>query len=134
MPDSAEPYLLLGGLLAVVLVLVSGAGAADPPPNVILFVPDGLRAAMVSMETAQVGFPIHVTGHGKCWIGELKTDELDVIGECGAKQATHIFKNEGARLEFAYGPHRLGKHIAVVLIPPSLSAHGKRLARRPTRY
>ena len=39
-------------LLAVVLVLVSGAGAADPPPNVILFVPDGLRAAMVSMETA----------------------------------------------------------------------------------
>jgi len=39
-------------LSAVVLVLVSGPGAAEPPPNVILFVPDGLRSGMVSMETA----------------------------------------------------------------------------------
>jgi arylsulfatase A-like enzyme len=45
-------------LLAVVLGLVSGAGAADPPPNVILFVPDGLRAAMVSMETAPALFSL----------------------------------------------------------------------------
>ena len=39
-------------LLAVALVLVPGTRAADPPPNVILFVPDGLRSGMVSMETA----------------------------------------------------------------------------------
>ena len=43
----------LGLVLSVVLlVLVSGTGAAEPPPNVILFVPDGLRSAMVSMDTA----------------------------------------------------------------------------------
>ena len=43
----------LGLVLSVVLlVFVSGTGAAEPPPNVILFVPDGLRSAMVSMETA----------------------------------------------------------------------------------
>jgi len=39
-------------LSAVVLVLVPGTRAADPPPNIILFVPDGLRSAMVSMDTA----------------------------------------------------------------------------------
>src|SRR6185436_17993967 len=39
-------------LLAIALVLVPGTWAADPPPNVILFVPDGLRSGMVSMETA----------------------------------------------------------------------------------
>jgi len=39
-------------LCAAALVLVPGTRAADPPPNVILFVPDGLRSAMVSMETA----------------------------------------------------------------------------------
>ena len=39
-------------LSAVVLVLVSGTGAAEPPHNVILFVPDGLRAGMVSDDTA----------------------------------------------------------------------------------
>jgi arylsulfatase A-like enzyme len=35
-----------------VLALLSGLGAAERPPNVILFVPDGLRSAMVSMDTA----------------------------------------------------------------------------------
>ncbi|HEV8393500.1 MAG TPA: nucleotide pyrophosphatase/phosphodiesterase family protein [Vicinamibacterales bacterium] len=39
-------------LCAVALVLVASARAADPPPNVILFIPDGLRAGMVSMDTA----------------------------------------------------------------------------------
>ncbi|HZD63525.1 MAG TPA: alkaline phosphatase family protein, partial [Xanthobacteraceae bacterium] len=39
-------------LSAVGLVLVSGTRAAEPLPNVILFVPDGLRSGMVSMETA----------------------------------------------------------------------------------
>jgi hypothetical protein len=39
-------------LSAALLVLVSGTGAAEPPPSVILFVPDGLRSAMVSMDTA----------------------------------------------------------------------------------
>jgi hypothetical protein len=38
--------------VAVALVLVPGTRAADSPANVILFVPDGLRSAMVSMETA----------------------------------------------------------------------------------
>jgi hypothetical protein len=38
--------------LVVALAFVSSIRAADPPPNVILFVPDGLRSAMVSMETA----------------------------------------------------------------------------------
>jgi arylsulfatase A-like enzyme len=47
---SRIPLILVPVLLA--LVLVSGTRAADPPPNVILFVPDGLRSAMVSMETA----------------------------------------------------------------------------------
>jgi len=45
--------LPLGLILSVVgLLLVSGTRAAEPPPNVILFVPDGLRSGMVSMETA----------------------------------------------------------------------------------
>jgi len=34
------------------MALVSGLGAAGPPPNVILFVPDGLRGCIVSMDTA----------------------------------------------------------------------------------
>jgi len=38
--------------VVVALVLVPGTRAADPPPNVILFVPDGLRSTMVSMDTA----------------------------------------------------------------------------------
>jgi arylsulfatase A-like enzyme len=39
-------------LASIVLALVSGTGAADPPHNVILFVPDGLRGGMVSADTA----------------------------------------------------------------------------------
>ena len=38
--------------LAAALVLSTSIGAADRPPNVILFIPDGLRAGMVSMERA----------------------------------------------------------------------------------
>jgi arylsulfatase A-like enzyme len=38
--------------IAVLLVLAAGSRAAEPPPNVILFVPDGMRAGMVSTETA----------------------------------------------------------------------------------
>ncbi len=43
------------GTLTLLLIALAGAvpkAAADPPHNVILFVPDGLRAAMVSRETA----------------------------------------------------------------------------------
>jgi arylsulfatase A-like enzyme len=39
-------------LLCAVLALVSGTGAAEPPHNVILFVPDGMRGGMVSADTA----------------------------------------------------------------------------------
>ena len=38
--------------LAAALAVVTTAGSAAPPPNVVLFVPDGTRAAMVTMETA----------------------------------------------------------------------------------
>lgn len=39
-------------LVAAALLLVPGTRAADPRPNIILFVPDGLRSGMVSMENA----------------------------------------------------------------------------------
>ena len=39
-------------LFAIVVALASSLRAADPPHNVILFVPDGLRSAMVSPDTA----------------------------------------------------------------------------------
>jgi arylsulfatase A-like enzyme len=42
------PLILV--LFAAALALSTGTRAADPPPNVILFVPDGLRAGMVSVE------------------------------------------------------------------------------------
>jgi hypothetical protein len=46
-------HLLRGPILwFVLLVVVLGARAAERPPNVILFVPDGLRGGMVSAETA----------------------------------------------------------------------------------
>ena len=47
-----SPVLRLLIPLVVTLALAAGIRAADPPPNVILFVPDGLRSAMVSMDTA----------------------------------------------------------------------------------
>jgi hypothetical protein len=38
--------------VVAVLALATSTRAADPPPNVILFVPDGMRAGMVTMERA----------------------------------------------------------------------------------
>jgi hypothetical protein len=49
-PRNRLPLFLLP--LVVALGLASHIRAADPPQNVILFVPDGLRSAMVSMDTA----------------------------------------------------------------------------------
>ena len=36
---------------------------------------------MVALESAKITFPIHIIGNGKDWIGELETNELNVIGE-----------------------------------------------------
>ena len=48
----AHPASVWSCRAAVVVLALGGARAAEPPPNVILFVPDGLRGGMVSMETA----------------------------------------------------------------------------------
>src|SRR5882724_8141854 len=41
-----------GFLLATLVVAATGAAAAEPPHNLILFIPDGLRAQIVDEKTA----------------------------------------------------------------------------------
>jgi arylsulfatase A-like enzyme len=51
--NSGSPVMRLGaGAIALCCILSGAAAAAERPHNVVLFVPDGLRAAMVSAEVA----------------------------------------------------------------------------------
>src|SRR6266513_3755816 len=67
------------------------------------------------------------------WIGELKDDVVQIVGEVWTKEPAHVLKKECLRSDLSDGTDGLGPHVPRVAGAKVLTANREWLTWRPAR-